>query len=230
MADDITTRCCERRYVHTSPLHEQTLTLTQTDRERVIILGSGWAGFGLSRKLDTKYYQPVVISPRNYFVFTPLLASAAVGTLEPRVTMEMVRGHSAVNPMTASAPSSSRVELYQGWAEKIDFDRKEVLVEEAFGAGTTGIQGTGVREEERIRHDLDGDGKIGGDEVGAVGEGKKRGKMFKVGYDKLVVAVGCYSQTFGVKGVKEHAWFLKDVADARGIRRRILECMDALFL
>ncbi|KAI5790581.1 pyridine nucleotide-disulfide oxidoreductase-domain-containing protein [Peziza echinospora] len=186
------------------------LDAAKGDRERVVILGSGWAGFGLSRTLDTRFYQPVVISPRNYFVFTPLLASAAVGTLEPRVTMEMVRAHSAAGPMTARAPA---VELYQGWAEEIDFAKREVIVEEAFGAagGGEGIHGTGVREEERIRH---GDGE------------KKRGKMFRVGYDKLVVAVGCYAQTFGVKGVKEHAWFLKDVADARGIRRRVLECFE----
>ena len=48
--------------------------------------------------------------------------------------------------------------------------------------------------------------------------------MFDVHYDKLVIAVGCYSQTFGTKGVKENAFFLKDVADARKIRTRVLEC------
>lgn len=52
----------------------------------------------------------------------------------------------------------------------------------------------------------------------------KKGKIFEIGYDKLVVAVGCYSQTFGTKGVKENALFLKDVGDARKIRKRILDC------
>lgn len=45
-----------------------------------------------------------------------------------------------------------------------------------------------------------------------------------MGYDKLVVSVGCYSQTFGIEGVRENALFLKDVGDARKIRKRILEC------
>ncbi|ESK97028.1 hypothetical protein Moror_6385 [Moniliophthora roreri MCA 2997] len=45
-------------------------------------------------------------------------------------------------------------------------------------------------------------------------------------YDKLVIAVGAYSQTFGIPGVKEHAHFLKDVKDARAIRSRILECFE----
>lgn len=32
---------------------------------------------------------------------------------------------------------------------------------------------------------------------------------FQIPYDKLVIAVGAYSQTFGIPGVKEHASFLK---------------------
>eukprot|EP00919_Chromeraceae_sp_WS-2016_P041425 GHVR01098698.1.p1 GENE.GHVR01098698.1~~GHVR01098698.1.p1 ORF type:complete len:294 (-),score=31.92 GHVR01098698.1:238-1119(-) len=52
------------------------------------------------------------------------------------------------------------------------------------------------------------------------------GTPFKLRYDKLVIAVGAYSQTFNVPGVKEHAHFLKDVRDARAIRTRILECFE----
>jgi NADH dehydrogenase FAD-containing subunit len=56
------------------------------------------------------------------------------------------------------------------------------------------------------------------------GEEKKKGKLFDLTYDKLVVAVGCYSQTFNTPGVRENALFLKDVVDARKIRKRLLEC------
>ncbi|KAG5647435.1 hypothetical protein DXG03_009365 [Asterophora parasitica] len=49
---------------------------------------------------------------------------------------------------------------------------------------------------------------------------------FPVRYDKLVIAVGAYSQTFDVPGVKENAHFLKDVKDARRIHSRILECFE----
>lgn len=54
---------------------------------------------------------------------------------------------------------------------------------------------------------------------------KEKGQVFEMKYDRLVVAVGCYSQTFGTKGVRENALFLKDVIDARKIRKRILECV-----
>lgn len=52
----------------------------------------------------------------------------------------------------------------------------------------------------------------------------RKGKIFDLSYDKLVVSVGCYSQTFNTPGVKEHAYFLKDIGNSRGIRKRILEC------
>ena len=32
---------------------------------------------------------------------------------------------------------------------------------------------------------------------------------YEVSYDKLVIAVGCLSNTFGIPGVEKHAFFLK---------------------
>lgn len=49
-------------------------------------------------------------------------------------------------------------------------------------------------------------------------------KAFTLDYDKLVIGVGSYSNTFGIPGVKEFAFFLKDVQDARRIRKRVIEC------
>lgn len=42
-------------------------------------------------------------------------------------------------------------------------------------------------------------------------------------YEKLVIGVGAVSNTFGVPGVYEHAFFLKEIADARQIRNQILK-------
>jgi len=136
-----------------------------------VILGSGWGGFGLARSLNTKYYQPVIVTPRTYFVFTPLLAGTAVGTLEFRTAME-------------SSHSLRGVEVVRGWGDSVDVANKSLLVDGGGGGGSD---------------------------------------KFNVPYDKLVVAVGCYAQTFDIPGVKEHALFLKDVGDARRIRRRILD-------
>lgn len=45
---------------------------------------------------------------------------------------------------------------------------------------------------------------------------------FKVAYDKLVIAAGSEPLTFGIKGVKEHAYFLREVNHAQEIRKKLL--------
>ncbi|KAH8816431.1 pyridine nucleotide-disulfide oxidoreductase-like protein [Xylogone sp. PMI_703] len=179
------------------------------DRERVVILGSGWAGFGLSTQLDKKKFQTIIVSPRSYFVFTPLLASTAVGTLEFRTTLEPVRAR------------RSEVEYYQGWADSVDFNEKIVRVETTTLNQPTGSTvGTSAESTGTIAPSISNPDTPPG----------RRGEIFDLKYDKLVIAVGCYSQTFGTKGVKENAYFLKDVGDARKIRKRILECFETAAL
>lgn len=46
--------------------------------------------------------------------------------------------------------------------------------------------------------------------------------QFKVSYDKLVIASGAEPLTFGIKGVHEHAFFLREVSHAQEIRKRLL--------
>ncbi|RKP05334.1 hypothetical protein THASP1DRAFT_9338, partial [Thamnocephalis sphaerospora] len=60
-------------------------------KPRLVILGSGWGSASLLKKLDTEKYDVTVVSPNNYFLFTPLLPSATVGTLELRSLIEPVR-------------------------------------------------------------------------------------------------------------------------------------------
>ncbi|TGO81323.1 hypothetical protein BPOR_1206g00010 [Botrytis porri] len=187
------------------------LDASKGDRERILILGSGWSGFTLSRQLDPKKYQTVVISPRSYFVFTPLLASTAVGTLEFRSALESVRGRGrwrgwglVGGGWGGWGARGNGVEFWQGWADDVNFDKKTIKV-----------------EENAIERPKTASTTI---------EKKGKGKVFEVGYDKLVVSVGCYSQTFGIEGVRENALFLKDVGDARKIRKRILECFETAAL
>jgi NADH:ubiquinone reductase (non-electrogenic) len=54
------------------------------------------------------------------------------------------------------------------------------------------------------------------------GPGGKTGNNFTVAYDKLVIASGAEATTFGIKGVMEHALFLRDVQNARDIRTKLL--------
>ncbi|KAF5381668.1 hypothetical protein D9615_005464 [Tricholomella constricta] len=60
-------------------------------KKTLVVLGSGWGATSLLKALDTTEYNVVVISPKNYFLFTPLLPSVAVGTLNPRSIIQSIR-------------------------------------------------------------------------------------------------------------------------------------------
>ena len=90
-----------------------------------------------------------------------------------------------------------------------------------------------VEDPRQSRSLTSGAGSQDGDPIQAIqDQGTKvaKGRLFAMDYDKLVVAVGCYNQTFNTKGVKENAYFLKDVGDARRIRNRILSCFETAAL
>ncbi|KAL9071036.1 MAG: hypothetical protein Q9157_005612 [Trypethelium eluteriae] len=168
----------------------------------------GWAGYTAAQNLDPKKYQAVIVSPRSYFVFTPLLASTSVGTLEFRTALEPVRNR------------RSRLSFFQGWADSVDFNKREITIEEAVDDPHQGLTLTTERHAGESPQEREKEKKV---------EAQK-GQLFTISYDKLIIAVGCYSQTFNTPGIKENALFLKDVGDARKIRKRLLACFETASL
>ena len=63
----------------------------QKSKPKLVVLGSGWGSVGLIKNLNVEDYHVTVVSPVNYFLFTPMLPSATVGTLELRSLVEPVR-------------------------------------------------------------------------------------------------------------------------------------------
>ncbi|KAL5054368.1 hypothetical protein RYX36_035050 [Vicia faba] len=61
------------------------------EKKKVLVLGTGWAGTSFLRNLNDPRYEVHVVSPRNYFTFTPLLPSVTCGTIEARSIVEPVR-------------------------------------------------------------------------------------------------------------------------------------------
>ncbi|EEP82167.1 predicted protein [Uncinocarpus reesii 1704] len=180
------------------------------DRERVVILGSGWGGYTLSRRLSPSKFYRTVVSPRSYFVFTPLMTDAAVGSLNFSEIVEPVRDR------------KSQVHYIQAAARSVDFHKKVVTVEAS-------VVKSGVTESPRVEQAERGADQ--GPEIGNLrGKEKLRkwesGQVFQVPYDKLVIAVGCVSRTFNTPGVRQNAMFFKDIGDARRVKRRIRECFE----
>ncbi|CAH0058602.1 unnamed protein product [Clonostachys solani] len=144
------------------------------EKPRLVVLGGGWGGVALLKDLNPDEYHITVISPTNYFLFTPMLPSATVGTLELRSLVEPIR----------RILHRCRGHFIRAQAEDVEFSHKLVEVSQR---------------------------DVNGQEV-----------RFYVPYDKLVIAVGSTTNPHGVKGL-EHAFFLKNVDDARKIRNRVIQ-------
>ena len=82
--------------------------------------GTGWGSVSLLKKLDTENYNVIVISPRNYFLFTPLLPSCTTGTIEHRSIMEPIRNF--------LRHKKAAVKYYEAEATKIDYEKKIVYI------------------------------------------------------------------------------------------------------
>ena len=70
---------------------------------RVVVLGSGWGGFSLLTHLSRASFDLVCVSPRNHMLFTPLLPSSAVGTIDFR---------SLAEPLDAALPHVAHVRAH----------------------------------------------------------------------------------------------------------------------
>ncbi|CAO1636859.1 unnamed protein product [Sympodiomycopsis kandeliae] len=204
-------------------------------KEKLVILGSGWAGYTLLRSIDKEKYDTFLVSPNTYFAMTPLLPAAATGSLEFRNVLEPVR-------------ETADTYFYHSWCDRIDFAQKKVHLTPAypppfrgpdpFESGSTipntrgGYSSAMVRpphrrtvegsdenpESDASRHHSQ--------DAGETWKSQELGRTFAMPYDKLIIACGAYNRTFGVEGVRDNAFFLKDVQNARAIRWRILEVFE----
>jgi len=143
-------------------------------KPRVVILGTGWASFRVLTDIDHTKNKVTVISPRNHLLFTPMLASSALGTVNQRSICQPVR------PLVAE----KKAKFYESTVTKIDKVGKKVFCQTSLGA------------------------------------------QYEIPYDKLVVGVGFQPNDFGIKGVKEHALFMKETMDATVFKDHILERLE----
>jgi len=169
-----------------------------SNKPRVVVLGCGWAGFRLARDLDKNLYDVTVVSPRNHFLFTPLLPSTTVGTLEFRCVQEPVRTLQGVRYIQAVADTVdftqrtvNCVKLYKHFEEELGQTRRsrfnvewdKLVLAMGTKSNTFSIPGLESREEDWEEHSASGTNK-------------------------------------------HNVFFLKQLEHARAIRNRIIECFE----
>lgn len=85
-------------------------------KPKLVILGTGWGSVAILKTLNPDEYHVTVVSPSNHFLFTPMLPSATVGTLELRSLVEPVR----------RILTRIKGHFIKAMAEEVDFSEKLV--------------------------------------------------------------------------------------------------------
>ncbi|KAI9821709.1 MAG: hypothetical protein M1827_002290 [Pycnora praestabilis] len=104
---------------------DSPLKMKQKDKPKLVILGSGWGSVALLKILNPDDYHVTVVSDVNYFLFTPMLPSATVGTLELRSLAEPVR----------KIVARVRGHFLKATAEDVDFSEQLLEVSEVDSKG-----------------------------------------------------------------------------------------------
>ncbi|RLV94100.1 External NADH-ubiquinone oxidoreductase 1 mitochondrial [Spathaspora sp. JA1] len=171
-------------------------------KKTLVLLGSGWGSISLLKNLDTTLYNVVIVSPRNYFLFTPLLPSVPTGTVDVKSIIEPVRA------ITRRSPGE--VLYLEAEATEIDPAKNQIVIKQS----TTVHSGHS--------------GKDTGSSKSTVSEYTGVEQITTtLNYDYLVVGVGAQPSTFGIPGVAENSTFLKEVSDAVAIKKRLMDVIEA---
>lgn len=171
-------------------------------KKTLVILGSGWGTIPFLKNLDTRLYNVVIVSPRNYFLFTPLLPSCPTGTISTRSVIEPVR------MITRKLPAE--VIYLEAEATDIDPVNNKVTIKQS----ATVNSGHSKKDTSSSKSTVSE--YVGIDEI-----------TTSLNYDYLLFGVGAQPSTFGIPGVSEHSVFLKEISDAVAIRRRLMDSIEA---
>ncbi|CAF3476045.1 unnamed protein product [Rotaria sordida] len=181
---------------------------TSGTKPRVVVLGTGWSAVPLLKHIDTQKYEVVCVSPRNYFLMTPLLPSVSVGTVETRTVIESIR--SLIGP---------RVKFIESHCINVD-PKAKIITCISDGEQT-------VARGDNVKAVIAPSGRTDGASSRIIKDSARVRPEFEMKYDILVVAIGSENNTFNTPGVEEHAHFLKELLDARRIRSAISDAFES---
>jgi NADH:ubiquinone reductase (non-electrogenic) len=91
-------------------------------KKRIVILGSGWGAVSLLKEIGDEY-EVIVVSPRNYFLFTPLLTGVTVGTNDERSVIEPIRTF-------CKRSGKSDIVFYEAKCTSIDPESHKIVCED----------------------------------------------------------------------------------------------------
>ena len=182
--------------------------------KRILILGGGFAGVEVLRRLQDRFQNDVsiditMVSKDNFFLFTPMLHEVASGMIETRHIVTPVRAF------------CNRAKFYAARVESIDLKNKQITIESSTFTSYTPVAATSAatmsdREEPAYTDPL------------VLSEVKRDEETLKdkLSYDYLVIALGSETKFFGMVDIEEHAFTLKSWNDAIIIRNHVIHKLE----
>ena len=183
-----------------------------TNRKRIFILGGGFGGVTVLKKLQNRFQTDVsiditMVSKDNYLLFTPMLHEIASGMIETRHIVTPIREF------------CNRSRFYCAAVKNIDLEKKRVSIRSSTSHASTfaEILGSSSSNSSTITDSN-------------LLESNTQSYMY---YDYLVIALGSETKFFGMSDIQQNAFTIKTINDAINLRNHIiylLEQSDQLLL
>jgi NADH dehydrogenase len=181
-----------------------------TNRKRIVILGGGFGGVTVLKKLQNHFQTDVdiditMVSKDNYLLFTPMLHEIASGMIETRHIVTPIREF------------CNRSRFYCAAVKNIDLEKKKIL----------------IRSSTSSESALAGIMRRSGDHLSTTTtttttatnllESKTQSYLY---YDYLVIALGSQTKFFGMLDIQKNAFTIKTLNDAINLRNHIIYLLE----
>src|SRR5918999_3279121 len=185
--------------------------------KRILILGGGFAGVEVLRRLQDRFQNDVsiditMVSKDNFFLFTPMLHEVASGMIETRHIVTPIRAF------------CNRAKFYAAKVESIDLNNRQVQIELPLSSpSTTNTNSRSVTDPSTTTTSYQKQGQ-GSNHL--LLSDARRTQLDKLSYDYLVVALGSETKFFGMSDIEKHALTIKSWNDAIIIRNYVIRQLE----
>src|SRR5919107_483916 len=187
------------------------------DPKRILILGGGFAGVEVLRRLQDRFQNDVsiditMVSKDNFFLFTPMLHEVASGMIETRHIVTPIRAF------------CNRAKFYAAKVKSIDLNNRQVQIELPLSSpSTTNTNSRNVTNPSTTTASYQKQGQ--GSDHSLLSDAR-RTQLDKLSYDYLVVALGSETKFFGMSDIEKHALTIKSWNDAIIIRNYVIHQLE----
>ncbi|HZD36481.1 MAG TPA: NAD(P)/FAD-dependent oxidoreductase [Nitrososphaeraceae archaeon] len=195
--------------------------MSKPPTKHVIILGSGFAGIEVLKRLQGKFtpkdnIEVTLVSRDNFLLFTPMLPEVSTGRIETHHIVTPVRTFINNN----NNRNNKHFMFHQANIEVIDLHNNEIIISHDIGTQSTvvikdyNLDGKEIQGQQLLNRQLQPE------------QEQIQRHLHSLQYDFLVIALGSETNFFGLEDMKKYALTMKDIDDAIVLRNHILEMLE----